>query len=229
MSKTEISASGNPNQFVRWEAQRPRTAVFAEAAGVRRQRTWLLVCKTAENAKLRGNQQNSRLDTSYRFRYSAFGRLKCRLTERSLTASSVFTPNTPSNSISALGIIKAHRESDHIHHENDPDEKEAHDALQRQLRDYKPFPDRCWNAACSRLRDASTDLSTVPATAANLVPDPTTNSESQTTNSESNTATLAAAYFLSNAATNARGLFAFWICVTTGDRQSGTLTMYVSV
>ena len=57
------SASGNPNQFVGWEAQRPRTAVFAEAAGVRRERTWLLVCKTAENANLRGNQQNSRLDT----------------------------------------------------------------------------------------------------------------------------------------------------------------------
>ena len=188
MSKTEISASGNPNQFVRWEAQRPRTAVFAEAAGVRREQTWLLVCKTAESANLRGNQQKSRLDTFSRFRYSAFGRLKRRLTECSLTACPVFTPNTPSNAIGALGFIKAHRESDHIHHESDPDEKEAHDALQRQLRDDKPFPDRCWNAACSRLRDASTDLSTVPATAANLIPDtaanlksdPTTSSESQT-------------------------------------------------
>lgn len=124
-----------------------------------------------------------------------------------------------------MGIIKAHRESDLIHHESDPDEKEAHDALQRQLRNCKPFPDRCWNAACSRLRDASTDLSTVPATAANLIPDtaanlksdPTTTSESQTTNFESNAATLAATYFLSNAATIAGGLFAFRICVATAD------------
>lgn len=125
-----------------------------------------------------------------------------------------------------MGFIEAHRESDHIHHERDPRGDEEYDELQHRLRDYDPFPDRCWNVVCVRLRDASTDLSTVPATAANLIPDTAANLvPDPTTSSESQTQSIAAANFVSDAATNAGSFFAFRICVTTGDRQSGTLTM----